>query len=142
MPNLYKNGPLAIIPAGETFVAGYTQRLLPAGYFGVGTASYSSQRVLTTYQSTVVMVGINNYWLQALSDAAPREENRMTKPFQAYHVYTVTVSSPDGDIPFKKGDVFFPNSSCVGLTANTAHPIAGAQPQGPNVYELILQRPL
>lgn len=138
MPDLYKHpaalASLLILP-GTNLQAGYTQRLMAVD-------STSGQKALQTYIPAVSLVVINGYALHVLSDAQPRNENFNTAPYQSFHVYTTSTSSPDGDLPYKKGDYFIPNGSLVGLVANTQHAIGGVQELSPALYELILHRKL
>lgn len=137
MPNLYKNptalASLTILP-GTDVPAGYTQRLLAVD-------ATSGQKTLQTYIPQMNLVSINGYVMHVLSDAQPRNENFNTAPYQSFHVYTTTTSSPDGDLPYKKGDYFVPTGNIVGLVNNTQHAIGGVQQIGP-IYELILHRKL
>jgi hypothetical protein len=136
-PELYKAAPLSPFTGGFiTTSAGYTQRMQP-----VVSASFSGQRTLQMYLPGIQMLAINGGWLHDLSDAGNREADKGTLPYQSFHVYTVTLSSPDGDLPYKKGDNFVPNGNLVGLVANTQHTIAGIQ-QYPTYAELILWRKL
>lgn len=134
MPSLYPG----ILPffSDVSTSAGYTQRFL-----AVSGTNVTGQRSPQLYMRGVQMIAPNDMWLHPLSDAQVRQENAGTAFFQVFHVYTVSLSSPDGDLPYKKGDIFIPNGNLVGLVANTAHPIAGVQ-QFPNYCELILQRKL
>lgn len=137
MPNLYKYpaalASLTVLP-GTTIPAGYTQRLM-------ATDATSGQKTLHTYIPSLSLVSINNYYLHVLSDAQARNENFNTAPYQSFHVYTTTTSSPDGDLPYKKGDYFVPTVNLVGLVTNTQHVIGGVQQMGP-LYELIVHRKL
>lgn len=135
MSRLYRTNTLGFtfLPGAEV-PGGYTQRMLPV-------ASNTSSRSLQTYMSSVDLVMFDGMALHTLSDAAPRMENKGTQYFQAFHAYTTSLSSPDGDLPYKKGDYFVPTNSDVGLVCNTAHMIGGVQ-QFPTYWELILQRPL
>ena len=135
MPNLYRPNPFgfAFVP-GADVPAGYTQRML-------SVASNTSTRTLQTYMASVSLVMLDGMALHTLSDAAPREENRGTQYYQAFHAYTTSFSSPDGDLPYKKGDALVPTNPAIGLVCNTAHFIGGVQ-QFPTYWELILQRPL
>ena len=138
MPNLYKHpaalASLTVLP-GTNVSAGYTQRLMAVD-------SSSGQKTLQTYIPNLTIVSINDYYLHVLSDAQPRNENFNTAPYQSFHIYTTTTSSPDGDLPYKKGDYFVPTATnLVGLVANTQHAIGGVQQIGP-LYELIVQRKL
>lgn len=137
-PKLYKQpaalASLFILP-GSSVQAGYTQRLMAVD-------STSGQKVLHTYIPSVSLVQLQGYALHVLSDAQPRNENFNTAPYQSFHVYTTSTTSPDGDLPYKKGDYFVPNGSIVGLVANTQHAIGGVQQLGDSLFELILQRKL
>lgn len=138
MPNLYKTS-LSSLPffvPTSTIPAGYTQRMLP-----VGVSSYSGQRQAQTYIATVQVVLIQGVALHVLSDANPRTDLNKALPFQLFHLYTTSMSSPDGDIPFKHGDYFVPTSPLVGLVTNTQHPIRGIQAY-PQVVELLIERKL
>ena len=135
MPNLYRSNSLGFNLAPDSDVpAGYTQRMLLAN-------NNTSSRTLQTYMSSVSLVMLNGMALHALSDAAPRAENKGTQYYQAFHAYTTSMSSPDGDLPYKKGDYFLPTNPAIGLVCNTVHMIAGVQ-QLPAYWELILQRPV
>lgn len=137
MPS-YQNGPLAFFPAFTTFTAGYTQRMATP----IGGTSYSAQKVLTTYQSVVTLVMVNGFYLHDYTDTNPRSDMQKNQPFQLYKIYATTLSSPDGDLPFKHGDYFIPNANCVGLVSGTTHPIRGILPNPGYYQELIIERKL
>lgn len=134
---LYKQSPLPLFSAGFVSTSfGYTERMQP-----VVAASFSGQRTLQVYLPGVQFLHINGNWLQPLSDAGNRETDRQTLMYQSFHCYTTSLSSPDGDLPYKKGDTFIPNANAVGLVSNTVHTIAGVQ-EYPGYAELILWRTL
>lgn len=135
MPLLYPTTPLSFYPLGTTTSAGYTTRVSL-----VGTASYTGQRVYQTYLSTVMMLSVNGQWASDLSDMTTRDEFKVS-PYQLYKVYITTMTSPDGDLPFKHGDYFYPNGNMVGLVSGTSYPIRGVMPNA-NYIELYLERKL
>lgn len=133
---LYDATPLPFFPPGSTTSAGYTTRLL-----SVPTATYSAQRVYTTYVTTVMMIAPNGQWASDLSDMTPRSDMAKSQPYELYKVYVLNTSTFDGDLPFKPGDYFYPNKNLVGLVAGTAHAVRGMMPN--SVYtELFIERKL
>lgn len=134
--SFYQTSPLPIFPPGSTTSAGYTERLMPV----VG-ATYSAQRTYQTYIPTVMMIAPNGQWMSDLSDMNPRSDMTKALPFEIYRVYVLNATSPDGDLPFKPGDYFYPNVNMVGLVAGTAHTIRGWMPNA--LYtELFIERKL
>ena len=133
---LYQPSPLPIFPPGTTTSAGYTTRLQV-----VSGATYSAQRVYQTYISTLEVISVNGQWMSDLSDMNPRSDMTRSLPFEAIRIYVLNVSSPDGDLPFKPGDYFYPNANMVGLVQNTAHPIRGWMPNS-TYTELFIERKL
>ena len=134
MSFLYPNTPLSFFPKGTTTSAGYTTRML-----SVGTTTYSAQRVHQTYLSTVMMVVVNGQFLADYTATNQKSELAMTNPYQLYKVYVLTPSAPDGDLPYKPGDYFYPNTNLVGLVNGTSYPIRGVMPT--SVYtELIIEK--
>lgn len=120
---LYKTVPLDFYPTAQQVVAGTTQRLLP-----VTGASYTGQRTVQTYMASVNVLVHAGVWLHEVNDINPRQDMKGMMPFQLYEVYVTSMTSPDGDLPYKHGDYFVPNGSLIGLTSNTQHPIRGVFP--------------
>lgn len=133
---LLRIGPLPFFPGASLVAAGYTQRMLP-----VVPASFSGQRTVQTYMATVSVLVLHGQWLYDLSDTSPHRDMQGRSPYQDYHIYTTSLSSPDGDIPFKHGDYFIPTGNLVGLVANTQHPIRGVLPYD-RFYDLVIERKL
>lgn len=119
--NFYHNT-LSILPGAYLVNAGSTQRMQL-----VTTASYSGQRTLSTYMATVQVIMVNDMWLHDLSDANPRTDLQKRDPYQVYRIYTTSISSPDGALPYEHGDYFIPNGNLPGLVAGVQHPIRGIQ---------------
>lgn len=128
--------PLPVFPASGYVVVGYTQRQLP-----VVPASFSGQRAVQTYIATVTVLVAAGQWLHSLVEDNPRKDMQSLAPFQGYRVFTTSMTSPDGDIPYKHGDYFVPSGAVVGLVANTQHPIRGVMSR-PGFYELTIERKL
>lgn len=131
---LYLHSPLSYYSAPSIVAAGYTQRMLP-----VATSTYSGQRTVQTYMSTVSVMVIAGVWLHDYADTNPRSDMKGAEPYQLYSVYTISFSSPDGDLPYKKGDYFKSSGALVGLTVNTQYPIRGVMPYN-SYIELVLER--
>jgi len=117
---LYPATPLNFYAPGTQVMAGYTQRQLPV----VGT-NVSGSRHIKTYMSSVNVLVHAGVWLHEVKDINPRQDMKGIFPFQLYEVYVTSMTSPDGDIPYKHGDLFVPNGNLIGLVNNTGHYIRG-----------------
>ena len=134
MSLLYPNPPLPFFPASVTATAGYTTRMM-----SVGTTTYTAQRVHTTYLSVVTILMLNGQYMSDYSTTNPKSEMALVNPYQLYKLYVTTTSSPDGDLPFKPGDYFYPNTNLVGLVTGTSYPIRGVMPN--LIYtELVIEK--
>lgn len=131
---LYQRAPQSFFPPRNLVPAGYTQRMQP-----VAVASYSGQRTVQTYINTVFVLVTAGQWLYDVGDNNPRKDMGGRMPFQEYHIFTTSLSSPDGDLPYKHGDYFVPSGNLVGLVANTQHPIRGVLPYD-TFYDLTIER--
>src|SRR5690348_15806001 len=100
--------PLTLYPASAYVVAGYTQRQLPDV-----PASFSGQRGEQTNIATVIVLVAAGQWLHSLVEDNPRKDMQNLAPFQGYRVFTTSMTSPDGDIPYKHGDYFIPSGAVV-----------------------------
>lgn len=125
---------MAFFPSPDSVPAGYTQRM---GYVGAG--GYSGQRTVQTYISTVSVLTAAGSWLHDLAELNTRHDLRGADPFQVYHIFTTSLTSPDGDLPYKQGDFFVSNGALVGLAANTQYPIRAVMPNA-HYYELVIER--
>lgn len=136
---LYKQSLIPpILPAANRTVVGYTKRIQP-----VSVQSYSGQRTLQPYMQTVEVVIVAGQVLHDLSDFHTRHESQAAQqPYQAYHLYTTSFSSPNGEEPFKHGDQLIPTNNVAGLVNNTAYFIRGVQPYPPHYIELMIERKL
>lgn len=133
---LYQTTPLPFFAPGMTTSAGYTTRQMLAP-----VSTYSGSRVYQTYVSTVMLINVNGQWASDLSDVNPRADVSRALPYEVYKIYVLNSSSPDGDVAFRPGDQFIPNSNLVGLVSNTVWAIRGYMPN--SVYaELIIERKL
>lgn len=133
---LYQTSPIPFYPRGTTTSAGYTTRLQV-----VPGATYSAQRTYQTYISTVEMISVNGQWMSDTSDMNPRGDMSKAIPYEVFRIYVLNTSSPNGDLPFKPGDYFYPNANMVGLVQNTAHAIRGWMPNS-TYTELFIERKL
>jgi hypothetical protein len=132
--SLYPTTPFSFFPPATSISAGYTTRMM-----SVGVATYSSQRIHQTYLSTVMLLALNGQYMSDYATTNPKEEARGAIPYQLYKLYVTTFSTPDGDVPYKPGDYFYPNSNCIGLTTGTSYPIRGVMPNA--VYtELVIEK--
>lgn len=128
-----------VLPAATRTIVGYTKRVMTP----VGVTAYSGQRTLQTYMATVEVVLMAGQVLHDLSDFHTRHEAQAAQqPYQAYHLFTTSFTSPNGDDPFKHGDQLIPTNNVVGLTNNTAYFIRGVQPYPPYYIELMVERKL
>jgi hypothetical protein len=132
---LYQTSPIPYFPTQSQVVAGYTQRQLP-----VTPASYTGQRSVQTYMTSVSVLVHAGVWLHEVTDVNPRQDLKGISPFQLYEVYVTSMTSPDGDIPYKHGDTLVPTGALAGLISNTGNPIRGVFPAA-HYVKLHIERP-
>lgn len=131
---LYPNPPLDYFATSDSIIAGSTQRMLPV----VGT-NVTGQREVQTYMASVTVLVHAGVWLHEVKEVNPRQDVKGIFPFQLYEVYTTSMTSPDGGLPYMHGDYFMPNGNVVGLVPNTAHPIRGVW-QANHFIKLYIER--